>query len=234
MGNVLEEYLSLLWGLTPCFTWPHSCTPVKPWARKALLSSRTPPPNQPQPCKDRLSKEETAWICLFLFARRGDISFWHCASLHPAARPELPGRQAPAHSTPLVLLVRLPQVSRPAQSWPRSCSCPSSFELRLRHVIWVEGGRLASFKSSLKEERIFTFCSGKGTLLLPQHTQARSPTEFVAALLPATDLLLALSNATLAAALETVNHGATCLKGGGEGKDVCPANPCTSPSSGEW
>lgn len=42
--------------------------------------SRTPPPNQPQPCKDHLSKEETARINLLLFARRGDISFWHCTS----------------------------------------------------------------------------------------------------------------------------------------------------------
>lgn len=62
-------------------------------------------------------------------------------------------------------------------------------------------------------------------LLLLQPIQARSPTGFVALLLPATDLLLALSNATLAPGLETENHGATRWRGK-KGRCIPSNRPC--------
>ena len=50
----------------------------------------------------------------------------------------------------LFLPIRLSQISRPAQSGPSSCPCPSSFEFSFRHVIWVECSRLTSPKSKEK------------------------------------------------------------------------------------
>ena len=54
----------------------------------------------------------------------------------------------------LLLPVRLSQITRPTQSGPRSCPCPSSFEFRLRHVIWVECSGLTSPKSVKKTQHI--------------------------------------------------------------------------------
>lgn len=157
MTPTRETFFIATWGLTPHFAWPHSCIPVKPQATR--VHSQQDPTTQPTstvqrpPLKGGNSLDQPVSVC----QERGHFFLALHFSFGPRDWSELLGRQESAHLAPLVLLVRLSQVSRPAQSWPRRRSCPSSFELCLRHVIWVEGGRLTSFKSSLKEESVFTF-----------------------------------------------------------------------------
>lgn len=121
--------------------------PHGPILRRRDLSSTTPPPSPPQPCRDPLSEEEVAWICLALLSQERGCSILALpSSFGPRAHPEPSGSKHQHMGPTRVLLVGLPQVPRPAQPGPCSCSCPFSLELRPGHVIWVEGGGLTSFK----------------------------------------------------------------------------------------
>lgn len=149
--------------------------PVLPQSPILWRARQQDPTTQPTSTLSQRRKQPgSAWFCSY---RRGDVSFWHCP---PPLGPK------PWHVGPTrILLVGLPQVPRPAQPGPCRGSCPSSLELSLRHVIWVEGGGLTSFKS--KRRKHIHIQVRKRHLPL-QLTQARSPPKLVA--LPPTSCYL--------------------------------------------
>lgn len=189
--------------------------PVLPQSPILWRARQQDPTTQPTSTLSQRRKQPgSAWFCS---ARRGDVSFWHCP---PPLGPK------PWHVGPTrILLVGLPQVPRPAQPGPCRGSCPSSLELSLRHVIWVEGGGLTSFKS--KRRKHIHIQVRKRHLPL-QLTQARSPPKLVA--LPPTSCYLSqIPHRLLLLGYWTLEPHA----GRGERKGVLPTKPCPSPSSGE-
>lgn len=214
-----QEYLSL----------PHEGSHT---ARRRELSSRIPARSPPEPCRDPLSGQEPAWICLVLLRQQKRCFILALpSSFGPHARLEQPGSKHWHIGPTPVLLVGLPQVPRPAQPGPRGCSCPSSLELRLRHVVWVEGGGLASFKSKgrkhihiwLRKRHVTGATAANTGKISPRACSSSSTCPQPTVISPK------IPHGLLLLGYYTIDPHTNR----GERQGVFPANPCPSPSSGE-
>lgn len=213
-------FVTATWGLTRCLTAP-SCK-----GKCSAAGSHHPAHSSPaESLSQRRRQPGSAWFCS---DRRGDVSFWHCS---PPLGPMLGGSKYQHTGPTRVLLVGLPQVPRPAQPGPCSRSCPSSFELCLRHVLWVEGGGLASSESEGRKNIHIWLRKRRASAATASNTGKISPRACSSS-----------STCPQPAVISQIPHGLLLLwyyttephTGRGEREGVSPANPCPNPSSEEW